>query len=212
MTDSEDLVELAVTLADKVQDHYYDLGAILFRLKDEGHYKLVDNKAYWSEKHSGWKTFCEDKLSVSYRTAQYYLRMFEYFETMDISKEDLKGIGWSKAKELIDVTDNKQVLEACIERAKTGTLQELQSYILTFVERVGEDHREELKGKTFNFRIYEAAGETVDQILSLAAKSTNGNKNEAFFKVCVEWFQTTNPLKQEDFLKIEDEPQEELTF
>lgn len=202
---SNELVQHAIKLADTVQDHYYDLGAVLFRLKDEGHYKIVDEKRYWSEKHSGWKQFCEDKLSVSYRTAQYYLRMFEYFEAMNISKADLQGIGWSKAKELIDVSDNEEVLKACIERAKTGTLQELQSYISTFVERVGEDHREELKGKVFNFKIYEAAGETVDQILDIAARSTKGNRNEAFFKVCVEWFQNTNPLKAEDTVEDSEE-------
>jgi hypothetical protein len=214
MTERNELADFftvrAASLANAVNEHYFDLGEVLWRLKEENLYKLVDNKKYWAENHKLWKQFCEDKLSISYRTAQYWLQMYNYFNKMGVTKEELQGIGWSKAKELVDLTEDEELLGRCLEQARNGTLQELLSFIETFVERVGESHQETLKGRTFKFRLYEAAAEQVNHILELAGKSTT-DQNEALFKVCIEWYQLTNPEKYEvEDIVIIEESQEVL--
>lgn len=198
LTEREEPISLVNRLSKSVNETYYDIGCVLYHLREDDHYKTIDGNKYYSNGHKKWKEFCEDKLDISYRSAQYWLNIYRYFNDMGISKERLSQIGWSKAKEFIDVTDDVNVLEAGLKVAETGTIQDVQYWkanIETQIEKLGEDNRETLKSKTFNFKFYEAAGETVEQILQDAAQQTNGNLNEALFMIVVEWYQskaTTN--------------------
>jgi hypothetical protein len=191
-SDAADLINRAKILANNIQDNYFDLGELLYEIKEGDHYKLIDNKKYYSDTHAKWKSFCEDNLSVSYRTAQYWLTIYRYFTDMGIGKEAVSKIGWSKAKELVDLTDDTNVLRHAMDIAETQTMQELKAYIAEVksgTEKSGEDTREEVKFKEFKFKFYEAAAESMEQILQEAMKDTSGNKNEAVFKIFIEWYQ-----------------------
>lgn len=182
------LNEIAAT----INEHYFDVGCILYHLKESDTYKQIDGEKYKSEKHSKWKQFCEDKLSISYRTAQYWVNLYRYFSEMGISRDKIQSLGWSKAKELIDSTDDPEVLDRFIQAAEEMTINELQAFIESYTEN-GEPG-EVTKFKRFNFNLPEAMSEHAEEILKLAAKSCDGNQNEAFFKILIEWSQVYHPL------------------
>jgi hypothetical protein len=210
-SEAERILHEAVKLANSVQDQYFEFGALLYELKENDYYKLIDNKKYYSDNHKKWKLFCEENLPVSYRTAQYWLSIYRYFTDMGVTKERLQSVGWSKAKELIDITEDTNVLEKALKVAESGSIQQLQAYIATIEkksEKVGEDERETLKSYQFNFKLYEASGETVDQILDKVAETTGGDKNQALFKIMIEWYQQQSEIQLVDPLdayKVEDE-------
>lgn len=209
LTDVTEPIHLAKTLANDVQDSYFDLGCLLYHIKNDDIYKTYDGKKYYSDKHKLWKRFCEDHISVSYRTAQYWLNIYRYFTDMGISKERLKQVGWSKAKELIDLTDDTNILEAAIKIAEDPhkTIRDLEAFCDT-IERsetkIGEDTRETLKATAFNFKFYEAAAETVEQIVNQTAQGTGGDRNQALFKIVIEWYQSQNEVILDETVSIDD--------
>lgn len=213
MADNSEAVRLlsdAIKLANNIQGKYFDLGEMLYELKENDYYKMIDGGKYYSDNHTKWKQFCEENLPIGYRTAQYWLQIYRYFTDMGVDKDRLTMVGWSKAKELIDLTDNTNILEEGLKLAETGTLQQVQSFVAhvkATTEKVGEDTRETLNGKKFNFMFYEAAGETVEQILNEAAQDTGGNIQDAFFKILVEWYQTKGDVTSYD---VQDEELEQL--
>jgi hypothetical protein len=186
-------------LAEKYNENCYDIGCVLFHLKENDIYKTIDGSKYYSDKHTKWKGFCEENLSISYRTAQYWLNLYRYFiAEMGMSKTILQELGWSKAKELIDITDDPDKLSELVMSAKTMTINDLRATIVDFLQREGQDNREITKFKSFNFRLPEMQSEHAAEILDLAAKSCDGDRNQAFFKIFLEWFQFNNPVSEQE--------------
>lgn len=205
LTEREDAISVLNRLAENVNSSYYDIGCILYTLKENDIYKTMDGNKYYSDTHSNWKRFCEDKLNVSYRTAQYWLNLYHYFDKMGITKDRIKHIGWSKVKELIDLTDDVNVLERAIVVAEEGTIQDLKAHI-AIVESmstpVGEDNREQVKSKKLTFVYYEAAADAVTEVLEEIAKENNGSMSEALFQLCVEYKQNKNYVPDLDDMVI----------
>jgi hypothetical protein len=206
LTSKNDAISLAKKLAEDVQHTYFDLGCILYYVKERDDYKLIDNKKYYSENHSKWKQFCEDTLPVSYRTAQYWLNLYRYFTDMGIDKSVITKVGWSKAKELIDFTEDTNILNHALHIADTQTMQQLKAYVAEVkagTEKSGEDTREEVKFKEFKFKFYEAAADSFDEILQEAMKDASGDKNSAIFKIAIEWYQNRQ-IEQEVASNVDD--------
>jgi hypothetical protein len=184
-----------VELANKVSDNYWDLGEALAIFKSTQQYKFArgpngEAMRYYSLSHSSWKLFCTEMIPVSYRTAQYWITMYEYFTKMNINKDDLKGIGWSKAKELVNFSEEQtEVLEA-LEYAKEHTINELRLWKEGKQDSQADD---ELKARNFNFKLIGMHAQGVDQVLQAAINKHKIDKNEALFKIFIEWYQMTKP-------------------
>jgi hypothetical protein len=114
---------------------------------------------------------------------------------MGISKVEVVQMGWSKAKELIDSTDNKQQLEELITYAETHSIDEVR-------DRVDSLSGDAPTTYNFQFRLYERAGEAAKEYLSEVANQTNGDLNEAFFKILVEHKQLTPYFKEEETVDL----------
>lgn len=186
------LNELALT----INEHYFDVGCILYHLKEDDIYKTIDGNKYYSDKHTKWKQFCEDHLSVSYRTAQYWLNLYRYFSDMGISRDKLRSIGWSKAKELIDITDDPSTLDIILTRAEQMTIGELRAFIEDY--KVTENATAEVtKFKKFVFNLPAAQSEHAEEIIKAAARHTEGDMNEAFWMIALEWYQRHHPLDED---------------
>lgn len=182
-------------LSIQINENYFDVGCVLFHLKEMDTYKTIEGKKYYSEKHTKWKEFCEDHLSISYRTAQYWLNLYRYFSEMGISRDKLRNLGWSKAKELIDVTEDVAVLDSLIQAAEKMTITDLQAYITDFEQKVDTDEEAEIvKYKKFNFSLPAAQSVHAQEIVEAAARECGNNMNEGFWQILVEWYQWKNPL------------------
>lgn len=202
--DGADPLERLNQLALSINEHYFDVGCVLFHLKETDTYKQIEGNKYYSEKHTKWKEFCEDKLSISYRTAQYWLNLYRYFSEMGISRDKLQSLGWSKAKELIDVTEDHVLLDELLTIAEDLTISELQAYIADY--KVTDEKPEVTKFKKFAFSLPEAQSEHAQELINAAARACNGNLNEGFFKILIEWSQVYNPLPENaENIYLEDE-------
>jgi hypothetical protein len=212
-SDAERLIDSANKLANSIHDKYWDLGEVLYELKENDFYKLIEGKKYYSDKHTKWKSFCEDKLDIGYRTAQYWLNIYRYFTDMGIEKDELKKIGWSKAKELIDLTEDVNVLRSAMKKAESSTLEELQHFCATIEKsekKLGEDTRETLKTSKFTFYFQEAAAEAVEEIINETAQKCEGDRNAALFQILIEWKQAQIPENVDPFSEYQVEEEKEL--
>lgn len=183
------LNELALT----INEHYFDVGCVLYHLKETDTYKTIEGNKYYSDKHSKWKQFCEEKLSISYRTAQYWLSIYRYFGEMGISRDKLQELGWSKAKEIVDITEDPVLLDEILDKAKDMTIDQLRAYIADFkVEEPGEV----TKFKKFAFSLPAMQSEHAEEIINAATRACGNDMNEGFWKILVEWYQQNNPLPE----------------
>lgn len=185
-------IEKLNELARVINEHYFDVGCILYHLKEDDIYKTIDGNKYYSDKHTKWKNFCDDHLSVSYRTAQYWLNLYRYFTEMGISRDKLVNIGWSKAKELIDITEDPALLDDILSKAEEMTIGQLRAYIEEY--KVNDADPEFVKFKRFTFNLPGIQSEHADEILKIAQAECNGDLNEGFWKIILEWYQMKNPL------------------
>lgn len=189
---------VAQLLARSVQENYYDLGCVLYHLKESGDYSRYCPQ-YNKPNHGSWKDFCNEQLDgISYRTAQYWINLYRYFRDMGVSKEDVLKMGWSKAKELIDSTDRKEELDALITYAETHTIDEVRDHVDGLLNDA------QPQAYTFQFRLYEGAGEAAREYLNEVALETNGDLNHAFFKILVEHKQLTPYFKEEATEEVVD--------
>lgn len=198
LVDGKNPITVIKQLAENYNDTCYDIGCILYTMKFTDIYKTIDGKKYYSDNHTKWKAFCEDNLSISYRTAQYWLNLYRYFVSeMGMSKAQLKELGWHKAKELIDVTDDSDVLSDTLKRANDMNVAEVTAYAEA-IRRTGDANVDVPRFVDFKFRLPATQGTHINEILNTASVQCNGDKSEAFFMVVLEWFQDRHPVSEED--------------
>lgn len=208
--DGKSPIDRIKQLAENYNETCYDIGCILYHLKENDTYKTINGTKYYSDNHSKWKLFCEENLSISYRTAQYWLNLYRYFVVdMGMSKDGLKGMGWAKAKELIDITDDVDVLTKFVNESKDKTINELKASITDYQKKDGQDTRDVVTFKAFNFRLPAIQAEHAAEIIAIAQQQCNGDLNEGFWKVLIEWYQSNLPVKstedKETFLEKDEE-------
>lgn len=184
------IVDYVIDLSKSVNLTYYDMGEALFYIKNSDIIDTVDDGAYSNDKAS-WKRFCEDKLEISYRTAQYWLNIYEYFYSMNIDKDELATVGWSKSKEIVDVTDVPQHLDTMLKYAKEHSIQELKDYIINYKVKYGINDGEPLNTYTsIKFKLPAYQSEVVDNALSMAKEifGTTDN-NDSLANILLDWTQ-----------------------
>lgn len=212
LTATQNPIVLAQELSANVQETYFDLGCLLYNIREGDLYKTFKGNRYYSNGHKKWKQFLEENFSVSYRTAQYWMNIYRYFSEMGIDRDRITKIGWSVIKELVDVTKDVNVLNRGLAIAENGTLDDVKAWassVETEVELIPGDG-ETLTSKTFKFKFYEAAGETVEQIMAEVMKEEGiENMNEAFFKIMIEWYQARIPATDVELMDYATEEEEE---
>ncbi len=182
-----DVIKLAIDLSTGVSAAYYDLGEVLFYIKNSGILSEVDGGIY-AENNASWKRFCEDKLTVGYRTAQYWINIYEYFRAYFIEKDDLAAIGWAKAKAMVDVTDDPKQLSTIIQFAKEHTVQELEAYIQNFKEKHLLEPLNTYKSIKFSLPAYQA--EVVADAITLGKEVFGTTKEEEVLaSILLDWTQ-----------------------
>lgn len=95
-----------------IDDSYFELAGLLYRAFDLGAHKS------WG--YTTWKEYVEKEIEMSIRKVQFFISIWDWFYVQindkDI-KEKLKGIGWTKVKEMVGVVTPDNADE-WIEKAK----------------------------------------------------------------------------------------------
>ena len=107
----------------EINKSFFELGNLLVTIRKNRDYEKIGYKNF--------TTYIEDELGISMRTAQYLMKTYRYyFETLgDVNIIDqMRSVGWSKAKELIGIIDESND-DYWIETANNNSAQELKQII-----------------------------------------------------------------------------------
>lgn len=196
-----DALDAAQYLVERQAENDYTLGGVLAEIKREGIYQRL---GYDGKK--GFEEYIENSLGIHYRKAMYLIQIYEHFRQLEIPEERLAEIGWSKAKELTNITDRAK-FDELYEFAKDNTRDALIEHIRSTVNAGdGSGGGTTTATKiTRNFKLFEDQATTVDRAIA-AAKTQAGSDddNAALEHICAEWsiMQEGNQFSLEETLAL----------
>jgi len=122
-----DIRQKVLELKDKADESYWELGIVLNDVYNNDYYRN------WG--FETWKDYVEQELDFGIRTAQYFLKIQKWFETMTPAMQSwLRSLGWTKCRMLLAVVTPENAkswknkikgksvreLDGIINRAKKG--------------------------------------------------------------------------------------------
>jgi hypothetical protein len=172
----------AITAADNlhstVEQTYLTLGGVLSVIQatdahaDPG-VVSVGEEAF-AEGQKGFAKYVERRLGMKYRKAQYLIGIYGTVTRLGITEAKLKGIGWSKLKDLVSYLDSGANVEEALDLARKLTGAQLTDEIKRRMVKDGV----KLHGNStashemvsFSFTVHNDQADTVTEALRLAAE------------------------------------------
>jgi hypothetical protein len=164
---TNNITELAYDLYSKHEELYYKLGGILVDIKNR---KLYTVEGY-EDTAEGFIEYVKDHIGPRKRSAYYLMSTYKKLREVNLTSEDLGGIGWTKIRVLQDLKGDK-FLEY-LEKAKTMTRAELEE------ELQGEKEKKDTTKERFYFSFQLDAAQLVHQALDYAMDQVGEDKNRA---------------------------------
>lgn len=193
-------LKAAKSLADRIQQTFWDLGGVLSYIRNRKSYmKMEDGKGNCVYAgNEGFAQYVEAELGIKYRKAMYYIDIYESFTDAGVKKpEPILALGWAKAKELTKVI-TKENHKDWLKKAGEMSRDDLQATIrdtkvkASSGEGTTNPPDETAKMSTFSFRVFEDQGgickEALDKAMEEIDVEDNKNAlNAAFVHICTEW-------------------------
>jgi len=144
----EEIRSKTVEAKETIMTSYFELGGLLYRThyaelwKDWGFFDFDD--------------YCTRELGFKVRRAQYFIQIFKKLHIeLGLKDEDLQGMGWSKAKEIVPVV-TKETFPEWAEKAKTMTVAEISNEASRIKkEKAGEIGEVPVKKSLFRAMLFE---------------------------------------------------------
>lgn len=179
-----------------IDDSYFELAGLLFRAFDLGAHQA------WG--YTKWKDYIEEELGMSIRKAQFLMSIWNWFyiEIKDKNvREKIKGIGWTKVKEMVGVVDESNIDEWA-EKAKNENATDFAKACRevkgggTGSDCSTENNNESESIKKLTFTLMGDQYNSVDDALNLAKEMTDSDKSGNLITlICVD-FLTSNIFAQ----------------
>lgn len=163
-------------------DTYYQLGESLREMRDGIYYRELG--------YDSLDEYAEAKHEFRYRKAAYLISIVENCEAAGVMKDDVRGIEWSKMKELPDLTEDNRA--DWLKKAAKLSVEELKAEVK---KSKGQEPKEKKLHMAFAFD--EAQKELVDRALNLAAKLTGSKIKSFHLQVMAEEFIATYESEDE---------------
>jgi len=188
-------LKAAKSLVDKIGQDFWTLGGILSFIRRNKSYKTITDEGgeLLYDGKLGFAKYAENELQLAYRKAMYYIEIYEAFAPLGIDESRLLAIGWSKAKELSNVVDKKNV-NKWLDKAEEMGREDLQAEIKTSMVKAGEKGtgsvlppEQRTKMTKFTFKLFEDQGNVALEALSQAKEAVDGDDNAAFAHIASEW-------------------------
>jgi len=187
---AEQLDDEVREMKNSIFDVYFDMGAVLKQIRDEGLYKELgfENLEEYTQKRHGFR----------YRKAAYLIAIVENCEKAGISKEDVRGIEWTKMKELPELTDENR--QEWLMKAKELSVEELRKAVK---ESRGEtDYEEKIY---MGFSLSPSQKEIVDRALETAARLTGSDVKSYHLQVLAqEFIGTYGPMDEASVMRFKN--------
>lgn len=168
-----------VELRRNIDGSRWELAMRLFRVRDRALY------SQWG--YPTWEKFVNTEVGMSVRTADLLASIYVFFgqklaEKIEDAKEretmiqQVKDLGWSKAKHLVDVCTEKDYGD-WIELGKKLTVNELETEVKkALTTQHGGDADDVPSMKTKSYKFSEGQLDMVEQALEIAEKSSGSKK------------------------------------
>ena len=160
-----------------IDDSYFELAGLLYRAFDLGAHKS------WG--FATWKEYAEQDIGMSLRKVQFLISIWDWFYVQINDreiKEKLKGIGWSKVKEMVGVVTPENADE-WIEKANRMNVIDFAEECRRF--KKGEDGEtgdgggtdvDKEESKRLSFKLMGDQIVTVEDALDMAKDITGSDK------------------------------------
>jgi len=189
-TQAEGLDNEIERLKTAIFDNYYGLGQVLREVREGAYYKELG--------YTSMDEYAEERHGFHYRKAAYLIAIVENCEAAEIKKEDVRGIEWSKMKELPALTEDNRA--EWLKKAADLSVEELKAEVK---KSKGEEPGKEKIFIGFSFDA--AQKEVVDRALELVAKMTGSDVRSYHLQILAEEFISTyGPLDQASINRFEN--------
>jgi len=149
-------LKLAPELIDAEGMNDFKLGGVLQRIQEE--------KWWEGDDHENFKDYIETGLGLPYRKCMYLVNIYDKLVTAGIKWEQVKSIGWSKLRFIVDYLDDTNVAE-WVKRAMSMNSLEIQEYIKSLKagdsEKLAKETGETTKISSMVFKLHADQKETV---------------------------------------------------
>lgn len=186
---SENLIELAQSLEEEANTKVWQMGGVLFHIRQTKAYLEVEGGDEYKET-AGFQKFIEEHFGLEYRVAMYWIKIYHAFNVAGIEDAAAKvaKLGWTKAKTIAPyLLEEGSKPDELVELAENNTVQELSEAIKD-TTTVGGTKGERVKRLTLKYRFLEEAAATVEGILNAAQEQFGlKSKDEALLQILTEW-------------------------
>jgi hypothetical protein len=197
-------VAAADNLHGTVEYTYLILGGVLAVIQATDAHSDPSNtevgQSPYAEGQKGFAKYVEARLGMKYRKAQYLIGIYETVTKLGISEAKLKGIGWSKLKDLVAYLDSGANVDEALELARKLSGSELRDEIKRLMVKEGKglhgNSNESHEMDSFSFTVHNDQAETIREALKTAAEALDvADPNEdpstlgqCFNHIVSEWY------------------------
>lgn len=167
----DDAVDKMTDLMQDVYTNYFKIGGVL---------SVIQANSWWKAYgFDSFKSFVIEHFGGSYRTAMYWLRIYNDLIEADIPWDAVKNVGWTKLKELSAIL-TKDNLEFWVKKAEELTAIQLIKFIADYKQKENkanttDDDMEDAKGKltTYTCKVHEDQKEMIKEAIIKAKSDAN---------------------------------------
>jgi len=171
----------AKRLADVVDTSYFELGGVLNTISESGCY------TEWG--HDTFGAFVEsDDLGFARRKAFYLMMIHEQSEKLGVGVDDLRGVGWSKAKEFLPICETRSEFDVWADKAKKLSLKDITKEV-KLAKGADPDAGKDAEGnkittnpetgETFHILTFSLADKQYENVLLAIQKAKEMGKSES---------------------------------
>lgn len=191
MTEETSLEE-ARNLSQDIDRNYFKLGGILSKISEQ---------EWWAAAgYVSFKIFVQAELGMQYRKAMYLVSIYNYLVEAGIPFEKVKGLGWTKLRELAPVINANNVDEWVETASGMNTLQLIEEIRESKKDasEVDEDKApNDIKSKVF--KLHADQREVIEEAIEAAKIKANTEFDAvALEQICLEYLGTPSKAKSAD--------------
>lgn len=181
---ADDVRKKLLEAAMKIEHGYIDLA--LFA------YEADKNEFYKKWGYSEFEEYAEKELHMKYRKLKYFIKIGKKVSDLNLPKEKLEQLGWSKVSAITAVLKNENA-EEWIEKAETMSVRELVEAVK--VTKQNDPNTPVPKITTITLKLTEAIAGTILDAIETAKKLTESdNQALALEMICSDWLEAQDAI------------------
>jgi hypothetical protein len=168
VTDASEAETMVRTLLEDTEFNAFKIGG----------YLAVIQAKQWFGNYANFKDYVEGVFGLHYRKANYWVNIYTGLLEANVSWEQVKGLGWTKLKELVGILTPENVVE-WVEKASGMTTIQLIEHLKAEKKGGGKatEGGESLPVTTMTFKVHSDQKEVIEQAIT-KAKQASGTESQ----------------------------------